>query len=104
MKDRAMSKEDFDQLQKNKTSKANTVTAKQIDELIENSEIDSKKVMDKCTVVTCRLPSGFIIVEFSACVDPANYDHELGTKICMERIKAKIWELEGYMLQSHLAK
>lgn len=54
--------------------------------------------------LVCRLENGFVLVESSACVDPDNYDHELGVKVCMDKIKNKLWELEGYMLQSHLAK
>ena len=50
------------------------------------------------------LPNGFIIVESSSCVDPANYNQSLGEQICMDKIVGKIWYLEGYKLQSELAK
>jgi hypothetical protein len=80
----------------------NTVTKEQIDEIIEYSMFDVQTVLGKCTVVTCMLPNGFIIVESSACVDPANYDEKLGAEICKERIINKVWELEGYKLQDAL--
>ena len=67
--------------------------------IIDNSYIEVSTIFDKCTVVTCKLPNGFIIVESSACVDPNNYDEAIGFDICMKRIKDKVWELEGYMLQ-----
>jgi hypothetical protein len=54
-------------------------------------------------VADLALPNGFVIVQSSSCVDPANYDHELGTKICLERVEDKVWELEGYLLQSKTA-
>lgn len=80
----------------------NTITEVQVREIIDNSEIEVQTILDKCAIVTCQLPNGFIIVESSACVDPANYDENLGAQICMERIVNKVWELEGYVLQSLL--
>ena len=64
-----------------------------------NSEITVQTVFDKCTIVSCKLPNGFVIVESSACVSPENYDEELGVDICLDKIADKIWELEGYKLQ-----
>lgn len=81
----------------------NTVTQKQIDQIFRDSEIDVKTIFDKCTVVSVKLPNGFVIVESCACVDPSNYDENLGKEICIERIKNKIWELEGYKLQNELS-
>ena len=80
----------------------NSVTAERITEIIENSDIEYYTMFDKCTVVACRLPNGFVIVESSACVSPENYDEETGKAICLSRIADKIWELEGYKLQSEL--
>jgi len=60
-------------------------------------------ILGKCTVVTAELPNGFILVEDSACVDPANYNEEIGKEICMQRIRNKVWELEGYKLQSKVS-
>ena len=73
-----------------------------IDEIIENSAFDVKTVFDKCTIVTCKLPNGFVIVESSACVSPENYDEKIGMEICLKKIKDKVWELEGYRLQQYL--
>lgn len=80
----------------------NTVTSKDVNTILQGSQIDVKTVFNKCTVVTAQLPNGFIIIEHSACVDPVNYDEKLGAEICMKRIENKIWELEGYKLQSKL--
>lgn len=82
----------------------NTVTQNDIDKLMEQAEIEVATVFDKCTVVIARLANGFVITESSACVDPANYDAALGQAICIERIKNKLWELEGYCLQKSLHK
>ena len=82
--------------------KKNTVTKEQVDELIRSSKIEAITFFGKTTVTACQLPNGFVIVEASSCVDPANYDGELGLKICKERIENRIWELEGYKLQASL--
>lgn len=80
----------------------NTVTQSVIDELIESCNIAVTTAFDKCTIVACKLPNGFVIVESSSCVDPANYDEDMGVDICMKNIEKKLWELEGYLLQNKL--
>ena len=79
------------------------VTEKQIDEIIEKTVISVHTFGNKTTVVMATLPNGFVIVESSSCVDPANYNHDLGVKLCMERIRDRLWMLEGYKLQSFVA-
>ena len=80
----------------------NIVTKEKIDLIVSQTKFDVTTVFDKCTVVTAKLPNGFVITESSACVDPSNYDKELGFEICKEKIINKIWELEGYKLQDML--
>lgn len=82
--------------------KAPTVTQERIEEIMNNSKVIVTTVFDKCTIVTCQLPNGFVIVESSACVSPENYDEKIGTEICMNKIIDKVWELEGYKLQEEL--
>lgn len=78
------------------------ITNELVSEIIANSEIEIATAFDKCTVVACKLPNGFVIVESSACVSPENYDEDIGVEICMGKIENKIWELEGYNLQQKL--
>ena len=78
------------------------VTPERIEQVMNHSKVTVQTLFDKCTVVACQLPSGFVIVESSACVDPKNYDEKMGVEICMNRIKDKVWEMEGYKLQSDL--
>lgn len=80
----------------------NTVTQSVIDELMESCDIAVTTAFDKCTIVACKLPNGFVIVESSSCVDPANYDEDMGVDICMKNIEKKLWELEGYLLQNKM--
>ena len=39
-------------------------------------------------------------VESSACVDPRNYSEEIGQEACMEKIRDRIWNLLGFLLQT----
>lgn len=84
-----------------------SITQADIDEILAElgpSDISVKTLFRKCTVVSVKLKNGFVITESSACVDPANYSQEMGKDICMQRIKDKLWELEGYALQKQLYK
>ena len=80
----------------------NTITQEQIDALIRESQISVKTVFGKCTIVAVQLKNGFVLVESSSCVDPLNYNEAMGMAICIDRIKNKLWELEGYKLQNEL--
>lgn len=78
------------------------ITGSDVDDLLERSKFITDSVFDKCTIVSCQLPNGFVIVETSSCVDPDNYDEDLGVEVCMKRIKDRVWELEGYLLQNNI--
>ena len=81
----------------------NTISKEQIEAILKGSTIQDSKMGKKTTVVHVTLPNGFEFVESSACVDPANYDHEIGVKVCLKRIEDRIWQLEGYRLQCRLS-
>lgn len=51
------------------------------------------------TYVTVRMKNGFTLRESTTCVDPSNYDEEIGKQICLEKIEDRIWFLLGYALQ-----
>lgn len=80
----------------------NTVTQDQINVEIAEAEIKAMTMFNKTTIVICQLKNGFVIVESSSCVDPENYDAEVGYEICMNRIANKIWELKGFQLADKL--
>ena len=75
-----------------------TVTQEMVDGFIDHVEVTT--MGDKTTVVRATLVNGFIIVESSSCVDPANYNQALGQEYCEARIKNKVWELLGFLLQT----
>lgn len=80
----------------------NTVTQKMVDDIFSKAEKKVYTMFDKCTVACVKLENGFVLTESSACVDPTNYNEEIGKEICFERIKNRIWEFEGYKLQCRI--
>lgn len=82
----------------------NTITQDDINAIVEKTHFAVEEFHGKCTVVVAKLPNGFILTESSACVDPANYDVNIGTEICKNRIVNRIWELEGYRLQCEVSE
>lgn len=82
----------------------NTVTREQIDALMAASDIDVVTKFEKVTVVTVRLPNGFVLVEASGAVDKANYSEEIGRRTCLDRIATKLWSFEGYRLACEIAE
>ena len=83
---------------------ANKVTQEKIEKIINESEFQTfHKVFGKQCIVVAKLPNGFTVVGESACVDPSNYDEKIGENIAKNRIKERLWELEGYRLQNSLA-
>ena len=75
-----------------------SIGEKMVDEFI--SHVETHTLGERTTVVCCVLRNGFEIVESSSCVDPKNYSEEIGHDICMGKIKDKIWELLGFLLQT----
>ena len=81
----------------------NKIALEDIELLLEQSETQEAVFWDKELVVSYKLPSGFTVIGRAACVDPANFDLDLGHKICRKKVIDKVWELEGYRLQLELA-
>lgn len=77
---------------------APSISAEMVERFIDNHE--TVTMGGKTTVVRAVLKNGFEIVESSSCVSAENYDEKLGEEICMERIRNKIWELLGFLLQT----
>lgn len=77
---------------------APSISAGMVERFIDHHE--TVTMGGKTTVVRAVLKNGFEIVESSSCVSAENYDEKLGEEICMERIRNKIWELLGFLLQT----
>ena len=78
----------------------NKVTKESIDAKIK--EVHYQRLSDKITHCIIILENGFQVTGESACVDPANYNQEIGEKIAYENAFDKIWLVEGYLLQEDL--
>lgn len=48
------------------------------------------------TICALTLHSGFTVVGKSACVNPVDFNDELGRKYAFEDAFNQLWELEGY--------
>lgn len=77
---------------------APSISQEMVDDFIK--EVEVMTMGEKTTVVRAVLRNGFEIVESSACVSKENYDEKLGAKICMDKIKDKVWMLLGFLLQT----
>lgn len=79
-------------------TEAPSISAEMVERFIDHHE--TVTMGGKTTFVRAVLKNGFEIVESSSCVSAENYDEKLGEEICMERIRNKIWELLGFLLQT----
>ena len=61
--------------------------------------VDVMTIGDKTTVVNAHTLTGFDMVRHSSCVDPKNYDQELGKKYAMEEVVNNLWAHLGFVLQ-----
>ena len=48
------------------------------------------------------MKNGFTLRESTTCVDPRNYNENIGKEICLKRLEEKVWFLLGYTLQERL--
>lgn len=79
-----------------------SITWDDVEEIIGNSELKFDTVADKCTIATCKLPNGFVIVESYTCANTEDYVEEVGIEACICKIEDKVMELENYRLQEEL--
>ena len=83
----------------------NTVTKEEVMENMQDVICKTATEFNKpVTYVTVRMKNDFTLRESTTCVDPANYNEEVGKQICLEKIEDKIWCLLGYALQDKMYK
>lgn len=81
----------------------NTVTQSHIDFLLDNADTQETIFWKKELLVSYKLESGFTVTGRAACVDPKNFDIEIGRKYAREDAAKQLWQIEGYRLQLKLA-
>jgi hypothetical protein len=81
---------------------SNRVTLDQIKELLDNAKTQEAVFWEKEVVVSYKLDSGFTVLGRGACVDPANFNIEIGRQVARKQVEDQLWQLEGYLLQNKL--
>ena len=80
--------------------KKNTVTIEEVKANMKDVFVTTLQPFDKpVTFVEVRMLNGFTVRESATCVDPVNYDEEIGKQVCLKRIEDKVWMLLGYEKQ-----
>ena len=74
---------------------------KVLKEDVENfvTNVEVMTVGEKTTVVNAHTLTGFDMIRHSSCVDPNNYDEELGKEFAMEKVVDDLWGHLGFVLQ-----
>lgn len=81
---------------------ANRVTQAEIDALLDAAVVEEHVFHGKELVASYRLENGFTVTGRGACVDPANFDLEIGRRVAREDAANQLWKLEGYRKQLEL--
>lgn len=80
----------------------NKVSKEDLEHLVARSDITYTNLAGTLTHCMVTLPCGFQVTGESACVDPANYNKELGEEIALKKVITQLWPLEGYLLANDL--
>lgn len=86
--------------QKLEDSPAPRVTEDDINKKIKEKEFT--RINSTVTVCNIILDNGFSVRGESACVDPANYNEEIGQHYAEVDARRKLWPLFGFMLAEDL--
>jgi hypothetical protein len=94
-------KDEFDKQNFPIVGEKNIICQDDVDNFIGSTTVNTLNIggAPKSTLVSVILKNGFVMHETSPCVDPANYDEQVGADICVKRIKDKVWGYLGFMLQ-----
>lgn len=81
-----------------------TITQEHVNNVIDHTKIVYETFGKKTLIGICTFPNGWVEVFDTSCIDPSNFDVEIGKEIILERLSNKIWELEAYVLQNEQTK
>jgi Phage protein (N4 Gp49/phage Sf6 gene 66) family len=80
----------------------NRVTIEEIKALLDSAETQEHVFWEKELVVSFKLTTGFTVTGRGACIDPANFNLEIGRRVAREDAENQLWQLEGYRKQIEL--
>lgn len=85
-------------------SPAPRVTAQEMESRI--SDVTYIRINQTVTLCNMTLDNGYSVRGESACVNPENYNQEIGEKIAYDAAFNKLWPLFGFLLaeKQHLAR
>ncbi len=73
------------------------------DNITETIEGEDYHVFNGVLTVCClTLRNGFTVTGESGCASPENFNQKLGEKIAYDKARAKIFQLEGYLLKQRI--
>lgn len=75
------------------------LTDDDINNFIDASKIHVEKRGEKSTLVEIEFPNGWKDYEVSSCVNPENYNEELGKMYALQNIGHRLWKNLGFVLQ-----
>ena len=74
----------------------------QLSALIERAEY--QRFGETTTVCALILHSGFVVIGVSGCLNPADFDEQIGRDTAYKNAFDKLWELQGYHVKSQAEK
>lgn len=78
------------------SSPAPRVTVEQIKSRISN--VEYHKIGETVTICSITLDNGYSVRGEAACVNPANYNQEIGERVSHDNAFQKLWPLFGFLL------
>ncbi len=81
----------------------NFVDEAYIAKLMESAKFKAYTFFGHVTVLAAEFENGYVIVESTGCVDPKNYDLNVGKQICREQIEHRLWQLVGWQAANEFA-
>ncbi|MGL4774544.1 MAG: Gp49 family protein [Clostridium sp.] len=73
------------------------ITKGMLQNIIDNSNIQTSILDDRALIVALCLPNGYILVEYHQEYTKEQFDEEKAYTICLGRLKNKILQLENYL-------
>lgn len=73
------------------------ITQKVIESMV--ATVTATKADPKTVLIKAEMVTGFVEYYTSSCVDPKNYNEQIGMDVAMRKIKDNIWFAMGFVLQ-----
>lgn len=74
------------------------ITPEDVAEFVTRGGVRFQKIGEKTTLVSRRYSTGIEDFDTSSCVDPANFNIEVGAKIASEKLDDRVWMFLGWLL------